>query len=114
VNDKNPAAAFFTIDTVILGINLKRRNMSFNTSAMALESGKKSKVSKLVLGFISMTALVLVSMVGVAGATNNGNGNGNGNGGGNGYGGNHANVDVDVDVRGDNNVINIVLRFFFG
>jgi hypothetical protein len=85
--------------------------MSLNTSALALESGKKSK-SKLVLGFISMTALVLVSTVGIAGATNNGN-NGNGNNG-NGYGGNTANVDLDLDVSGDNNVINIVLKFFFG
>lgn len=88
--------------------------MSVSTSALAVESGKKTK-SKLVLGFISMTALVLVSTVGIAGATNNGNGNGNGHGNnGNGYGGNTANVDLDLDVSGDNNVINIVLKFFFG
>lgn len=85
--------------------------MSVSTSALAVESGKKTK-SKLVLGFISMTALVLVSTAGIAGATNNGGGHHGNNG--NGYGGNTANVNLDLDVSGDNNVINIVLKFFFG
>jgi hypothetical protein len=41
----------------------------------------------------------------------------NGNGGGNGYGGgngNNVSTAVNLDISGDNNVVNIIIRYLFG
>lgn len=83
--------------------------MAFTSSTLALESDKKSKVSKLALGFISMTALVLVSTAGAVSATN-----GSSAQNGNGYGGITNNIDVNVEVNGNNNIVQIIFNFVFG
>jgi hypothetical protein len=81
--------------------------MSFNTSTLAAD-GKKSKANKLVLGFVSLTALLLVSTAGAVGATSSAQQNGNG------YGGIHNNIDLNVNVNGNNNVVQVIIQFFFG
>jgi hypothetical protein len=68
----------------------------------------KNKVgkNKIVLGFAALAASAIVGTTGMAAAAQNNQQNGTG------YSGNTVNVGI--DVRGDNNVINIVIRMITG
>jgi hypothetical protein len=97
-------------------------------------SGTKPKANKLVLGFAALAATAVIGTTGVAAAqvqskptkeqctaagyTNYGQcvrnwahdkNKGSGYGGGN---TNNGNVSLDLNVRGDNNVINIIINLF--
>lgn len=103
---------------------------------LSLTSMSKSTISKFVLGAASLMIVALVAITGVAGATQGdkpskqecatagftnygqcvkewAQGKNKGN---NGYGGNNnaIHTDVNVDQRGDNNVISVIINYFFG
>jgi hypothetical protein len=71
-------------------------------SNMLPASKKKVGPNKLVLGFAALAATAVIGTTGVAAAAQNNQGSG--------YGGNTVNLDL--NVTGDNNVINVIIRFF--
>lgn len=76
----------------------------FKKSTTLPTTKKKVGSNKIVLGFAALAASAIVGTTGVAAAAQNQTQTGHG------YGGNT--VSVGVDVHGDNNVINIIIRFF--
>ena len=76
----------------------------FKKSTTLPTTKKKVGSNKIVLGFAALAASAIVGTTGVAAAAQNHGQSGHG------YGGNTVNVGV--DVHGDNNVINIIIRFF--
>jgi hypothetical protein len=76
----------------------------FKKSTTLPTTKKKVGSNKIVLGFAALAASAIVGTTGVAAAAQSHTQ------GGHGYGGNSVNVGV--DVHGDNNVINIIIRFF--
>lgn len=66
-------------------------------------SKKKVGPNKLVMGFAALAATAVIGTTGIAAAAQNTDS-------GSGYGGNTINLDL--NVTGDNNVINIIIRFF--
>ncbi|HTE22772.1 MAG TPA: hypothetical protein VK674_07110 [Candidatus Limnocylindria bacterium] len=74
---------------------------------------KEKRSKKIVLGFAGLASAAVVSAVGFAGATSAKPVATPGYGGNN---NNHQeiNTEVDLDVNGDNNVINVVINYFFG
>jgi|GEM_PF-2084564 hypothetical protein len=76
------------------------------TSTTLPTSKMKVGRNKIVLGFAALAASAIVGTTGIAAAAQSQAQSGAG------YGGNTVNVGV--DVHGDNNVINIIIRFFSG
>lgn len=95
-------------------------------------SKKKVGPNKLVMGFAALAATAVIGTTGIAAAAQNNAkpdktqcaSAGYSNYGqcvkawaaakdkGHGYGGNTTNVNLNLDVKGDNNVINVIIRFF--
>lgn len=80
-----------------------------NTQSLAT---KRPMTKKVVAGFTAIAATAVIGSAGVAAA----HPMPHHMHGGNGYGGNgnHVSTGVDVNVHGNNNVINIVINYFFG
>ncbi|EDK72617.1 hypothetical protein TM7_0240 [candidate division TM7 genomosp. GTL1] len=93
-------------------MNINVRGIKTMNKPTRVHGQKAAK--KLVMGVLVAAATVLVGTAGVANATS-GHGHGHGSNGsvtGIGYGGN---VSVNVgDIVGDNNVINVIVRYIFG
>lgn len=73
---------------------------------------KRPFTKRVVTGFAAIAATAIIGSAGVAAAHPMGPRHAQGVGyGGN---GNHVSTGVDVNVKGDHNVINIVINYFFG
>jgi hypothetical protein len=68
-------------------------------SKIAQSFSQKVMPKKLVMGFLVAAATVLVGTASVANATT-----------GSGYGG----TDINVNVNGSNNVVHVIINYFFG